>query len=171
MAALTPAADALGLRDLYLVDGAGTPDLPISPFKLAEALEVPVFVSEKLPDSHSGYLDWDDEGPFIVINAKHSHTRQRFTCAHELGHYWDVIKNRRNRDHFDRDERAALGNNISEVYANRFAAALLMPSDLVKDRFCGGLEDAKTLARIFRVSEQAMKIRLSNLGLVKDVSV
>lgn len=165
MAALTPARDAHKLRDLYLVDAAGNPDLPVNPFRLAEALEIPVFISEKLPENHSGYLDWDDEGPFIVINADHSQTRQRFTCAHELGHYWDVVENGRSVDHFDRDERAAEGNDISEIYANRFAAALLMPADLVRERFENGVKNPLTLARIFRVSEQAMKFRLANLSL------
>ncbi len=59
-----------------------------------------------------------------------------------------------------------------EIEANQFAACLLMPADLVKHAVtaCGGslLVDSQVseLASTFDVSEQAMTIRLSTLGLL-----
>jgi Zn-dependent peptidase ImmA (M78 family) len=62
--------------------------------------------------------------------------------------------------------------DAKEIEANQFAASLLMPAKLVRAhaaRFGKGplLEDeVRHLAREFEVSEQAMTIRLTNLGLI-----
>jgi hypothetical protein len=50
------------------------------------------------------------------------------------------------------------------IYANAFAAALLMPRSLVRALRKSGQSPAQ-LARFFRVSEQAMNYRLQNLGI------
>jgi Zn-dependent peptidase ImmA (M78 family) len=58
-----------------------------------------------------------------------------------------------------------------EVQANQFAATLLMPTKLLRER-ARRLQrpltenDVKTLTTEFKVSEQAMTIRLSGLGLI-----
>jgi predicted transcriptional regulator len=57
----------------------------------------------------------------------------------------------------------------SRIQANQFAAALLMPTRLVRyavERLAKPLQEAdvKTLASEFRVSEQAMITRLTTLG-------
>ena len=68
--------------------------------------------------------------------------------------------------------RSATGVDPKEIEANQFAACLLMPPDLVKHAVmaCGGspLVDSYVteLASTFDVSEQAMTIRLSTLGLL-----
>jgi Zn-dependent peptidase ImmA (M78 family) len=56
-----------------------------------------------------------------------------------------------------------------EIEANRFAAELLMPKDLLEadlDKFEIDIEDAETIqhmARRYGVSEQAMTLRIVNL--------
>ncbi len=53
-----------------------------------------------------------------------------------------------------------------EVQANQFAAALLMPRNMVEEKFKAGITDLANLAHLFRVSEEAMGYRLDQLGLV-----
>ena len=104
---------------------------------------------------------------------------RRFTIAHEIGHF--VLRHHSQRNelvHADdehqviyRSPRASTGQDPLEVQANQFAASLLMPTRLIQER-AGRLrkplsEDAvAALAREFKVSEQAMTIRLSTLGLI-----
>ena len=52
----------------------------------------------------------------------------------------------------------------AEIQANQFAAALLMPADLVRAAFAK-CQDLGELARLFNVSEAAMGFRLDRLGL------
>ena len=51
------------------------------------------------------------------------------------------------------------------IQANQFAAALLMPQDLVREHFATGLS-VDALAESFGVSKQVMAIRLAQLGLI-----
>ena len=53
---------------------------------------------------------------------------------------------------------------VEEEYANRFAAALLMPRAAV-EHFVGLGLTAPELARRFDVDEESMRHRLANLGL------
>jgi Zn-dependent peptidase ImmA (M78 family) len=70
-----------------------------------------------------------------------------------------------------RDSRSATGEHVREREANAFAAALLMPKQLIRaaiDRAhfdLGDDESLDALARMFDVSRQAMAYRVANLGL------
>lgn len=125
---------------------------------------VDVYVQD-MPWEKSGYLDWDDSGAFIVVNAAHSLVRQRFSCAHELGHLSDFM-NRGVRRSADRDHLASQGRDADEIYANKYAAALLMPKNDVARLFTQGL-NTDQLASRFKVSSEAMQWRLVNLGLAR----
>lgn len=70
-----------------------------------------------------------------------------------------------------RGPRSSQGVDPKEVEANQFAAALLMPSRCLrsKAKLHGSPlwdSDVTELARAFKVSEQAMTIRLQTLGLL-----
>lgn len=99
------------------------------------------------------------------INSEHAPVRQRFTTAHELGHL--IRHNQRHSPgtplYYKRDSLSACGSDDEEVYANQFAAALLMPAELV----CAYAEshDEFGLARLFGVSLDAMRHRLNNLQI------
>jgi len=116
--------------------------------------------------------------PTIIVHKTHARTRQRFTIAHELGHYVlrhqavagdHVIVDRGNFISL-RGPRAAAGVDIKEIEANRFAADLLMPEAMVRiavgDREQVDDIDVMLLAKQFQVSEQAMTIRLTTFGLL-----
>ncbi|MBL7285816.1 ImmA/IrrE family metallo-endopeptidase [Corynebacterium godavarianum] len=161
---LTPAGDAATALRLACSDAADDVALPVDPLQVARVYGVPVF-GYNLPSDLSGYLDWDEKGAFIVVNNNHNVERQRFTVAHEMGHFYDTHRRSLSRKKKDRARLAGEGTDIEEIYANRFAAALLMPADAVKKKF-QFTQDVGVLARLFQVSKQAMSIRLSNLGLV-----
>lgn len=106
----------------------------------------------------SGWFRNTQDGPVILINQNRSHAHQRFTLAHELGHYF--LK------HGDaaRDTAAQLRTrHPNEISANRFAAELLMPKQKVEDLLAEGYSQ-REMARIFDVSNEAMGYRLENLG-------
>ena len=116
--------------------------------------------------------DKDIEGfdtiKLIVINKKHPATRQRFTIAHELGHYF--LENRPKKCFSHRDDAGRYDKK--ERDANRFASALLMPEDSVKREFAEISSSYTTSAVIsiiaskFNVSSSAAEIRLKNLRLI-----
>ncbi len=128
-----------------------------------------------LGEKISGMLFIKDSEGIISYNPTESMVRQRFTVAHELGHFLlhrktqDIFVDKQFQVHF-RNENSATGQDIQELEANAFAAAILMPKDLLlteikKHNFDLGDESAmKELAKLFNVSLQAMTFRMVNLG-------
>src|SRR5664279_4874472 len=57
---------------------------------LANALGLEVYPVE-LPDAESGYIEHltNTDDSYIVVNKNHPSTRQRFTVAHEIGHFFE----------------------------------------------------------------------------------
>lgn len=86
--------------------------------------------------------------------------RDRFTVAHELGHYF------LHSEQGDIPLKATRkGTGIHEWEANWFGASLLMPKGEVS-RFCReNGNDASLVAARFKVSAQAATYRLEHLGL------
>ena len=105
----------------------------------------------------------------IVINSRHHSNRQRFTAAHELGHYiyhrdlldfgvGDTVAYRSEGSDFPNSKIGP----IQETEANRFASNLLMANRLVEKLKAEGVSEPGEMARRLGVSEAAMK---SKLGL------
>jgi len=121
-----------------------------------ESLENPSF------DNASGQFDlvyrMGRLMPVIRINPYRSLTHQRFTFAHELGHYF-LQHGPRNRDTGEQLQK----REPEEMAANRFAAGLLMPVDAVQNAVKSGIS-VYQMPGLFGVSEEAMSYRLRNLG-------
>lgn len=114
----------------------------------------------------------------VVVNDSHSDVRQRFTIAHELGH---LLLHGYTAAHADRtfkvrlrDSHSSEGSVAEEIEANRFAAELLMPTELLRRKLLNhtmeyapenqsGDRELAKLAQEFNVSKQALQIRLSSL--------
>lgn len=170
----TPENIAEGLAKQYNSKG-------ISPFPyeniLKDHTEVEMFFIDT-DDQISGAIMFEKitKKIKILINRSKSRTRQQFTIAHELGHYFlhsDTIRSEQgfvdgdgNLDSekilYRLDE--AKSTRI-EVEANRFAASLIMPKDYI-ERAWNELRDVEECAKIFNVSVSAMSIRLEKLGLL-----
>lgn len=124
-------------------------------------------------DEISGAIIRNGSQVVIAVNPTHHANRQRFTIAHELGHYF---LHEGLQEHVDENFRIAWRNansskavNWPEIEANRFAAELLMPTEFLQrdlDSLEGlGKRSVAVLARAYAVSPEAMKIRLTNLGI------
>lgn len=147
---------------------------PIDPIKLSNELGIKVYNAKFSEDNISGLVAKRDNNIVILVSQGDSPVRKRFTIAHELGHHLLHMQNTNKEEFIDKDvdmyrseetEGVAWSNsNREEVEANNFAAALLMPRDLVKQAVDVFGADLSELARHFNVSEEAIGIRLSKLG-------
>jgi Zn-dependent peptidase ImmA (M78 family) len=134
---------------------------------------------EPLQSNLSGFLYRHQNQAIIGANSLQARARQRFTIAHELGHF---LLHEDEQLHVDRSpyfrlrsDLASQGVDSAEIEANRFAAELLMPramvdSDLKAPDPVDVLDDefVARLARRYGVSTQAMTLRLNNLGYVEQ---
>lgn len=161
-----PEVEAQQLLDSAWRAHDGTLPLPVDPIVISRKLGIAVFEGDMKPNLSGRIVKESGADPRIVINKTDSFTRKRFTCAHELGHY---LKRLSTDDTFTyEDERgpmASTGLNEDEVFANQFAAALLMPAGEVRGRW-GQDVGVSELAITFAVSPEAMGYRLNNLGLI-----
>lgn len=160
---------AIAARDLLRTTWDYAPEqlsctLPVNPMHIAERLGLRVYLAYLEPDISGMLAKRVGEDAKIYINARDSEARQRFSCAHELGHY---VKRGLSGDasfgYIDRrGPHSSLGIDPDEVFANQFAAELLMPEPIVK-RYAEELSPAGLAAK-FGVSVGAMTYRLDNLG-------
>lgn len=154
--------------------------LPVDVRTIAKSHDIQIIEDDL--DEISGFIAKEDDVIIIGVNNKQSPVRQRFTIAHELGHYFLHGLGHTFVDKFThfRNAVSSKASNPYEIEANTFAAELLMPKDLVRDKVLEilrnnpNLEDAEELiehlAPIFEVSEQAMNFRLIKLGIINSES-
>ena len=103
----------------------------------------------------------------IEVDSTQYGPRQKFTIAHEIGHLALGHLGPSNRLLRDQASNFMTGVYVPvEREANKFAAALLMPERMIKFAVSQGYNSLSKLARLFDVSEGAMKWRLINLGLI-----
>lgn len=133
---------------------------PVDVLACAAAVGLPIY-SIDLPPGVSGMLKRVSGDKFeCYVDASEPSVRQRFTAAHELGHFV-FHRDSIGATHEDNYRLRAEGmTNWQETQANQFAADLLMPMDLISDATAAGTNTVSGLARLFKVSELAMSIRL-----------
>jgi Zn-dependent peptidase ImmA (M78 family) len=153
----------------------GINGVPVNVQAIANHKGVKVVV-QALDEGTSGVIVIKNNHAVIGVNQDHHPNRQRFSIAHELGHY---LPHRTESNifidttyTFYRDDNSTSGIDEREIAANTFAAELLMPHSLLKSYVDDNQVDVhdevaiRRLARRFSVSEQALTIRLINLGLI-----
>lgn len=113
----------------------------------------------------SGILEKDEDGNkwIMRVNKNHHPNRQRYTIAHELGHFCL----HKHLTHFFEDHIFFRGTESSkeEWQANDFASSILMPEQLLRDKVRSGIRNVEDLAKKFEVSTLALRIRAKNLGM------
>lgn len=160
---------------------------PVDVFSVAKSLGVVVNREPRFGDDHSGEIKIKDNVPIIWLNPFDVSTRQRFTLAHEVGHYInDILPHISNGttppDFIDGDDSLRRDGRQApvEYKANDFAARLLMPISFIEvngrklldslKAEVGGKVDTEVfitqLANLFDVSYQAMEVRLKSLGYI-----
>ena len=154
-------------------------EAPVDVERVARSLNVLV---KRTPseDDISGFILRQPGGQAIIgVNTLHHPNRQRFTIAHEIGHF---VLHRHDEVHVDRaliklrDRASSKGEDPEEVEANGFAAELLIPedflsTDLARLTLVDLLDDRRMqqLARRYQVSVQAMTNRLVSMGLLPNL--
>lgn len=135
--------------------------VPLDIERLARSFGIQVKIVP-MDDEVSGHLSLNDGVWEIAVNALHHPKRQRFTLAHELGHY---VLHRWQCQRFE-DKKLFRNNesNPMEAQANAYAADLLMPEDEFKDYIRNVSKNIDSIADHFKVSAYAVRVRAKNLG-------
>lgn len=137
---------------------------------LAKALGVSI-KSATLAPGISGEIRPRDGGGFVIrVNRHDPSKRQRFTVAHEISHFLLHSDHIGNGISDDVLYRSSLSDR-REAQANRLAADILMPDNLIREQVGAAQEKGVGdivlfLAEEFSVSEAAMRIKLENLGVL-----
>ncbi|MBY4897284.1 ImmA/IrrE family metallo-endopeptidase [Cupriavidus sp. AU9028] len=139
--------------------------LPVDPVAIARAAGVQVQAAHLGSDAGKlEILSGTPPLPVIWISDTDAHLRQRFTVAHELGHF--ALGH--GASFVDGKDSFSLANSDPlEVAANRFAAELLMPEFAITVLIMRRNEtDLRKLAKAFGVAPLAMRVRLDQLGWI-----
>ena len=109
----------------------GVSEAPVPVEQIARKLGAQI-TYESFEGEISGMLYRAQGAAVIGVNSRHAPTRQRFTVAHEIGHF---LMHKGQPVFIDRFVRVNWRDGESgreEVQANAFAAELLMPRDLTR---------------------------------------
>jgi Zn-dependent peptidase ImmA (M78 family) len=144
--------------------------------RLRESLEIEVGLRVflvPLPSKIAGlFVFVEPLGGSVAVNSKHPPDRRRWTMAHEYAHFLST-RNRPEVTSLPGTKRP----NETERFADAFAANFLMPRAGLVRRFselrnskAGSVTPASLLqlAHSYRVSAQAMTLRLEELALIPE---
>jgi hypothetical protein len=165
---MEPGRDAWDLvKQVWMTKGPGRITLPVDPVAISYRLEIEVFDDDELPPDVSGVIRKEAEfkNPQIFLNEADPLDRQRFTCAHALGHYsrssevgktgvWEFVE--------PRDFFAVPIGDTEEVYATEFAAEMLMPRAVFRE--IRDLPGVASLSAMFGVTADVIRFRLHQIG-------
>lgn len=133
--------------------------LPVRMSALCRQMGIPVYYYEPA-DNNDGCSTIVNGQPAIFVSSLTSVERQRFTCAHELGHILsgDVGKYKLvNREPSPAD-------NPVESRANVFASRLLAPAIVLHEM---NVQSAAEISEICGISQTAARIRFERLKLLR----
>jgi Zn-dependent peptidase ImmA (M78 family) len=171
---ITSLRDLVPIRGLTFAESFRIAELQATKLReLAEIIEPPlpetaisrlprVQVERMTPAPMSGATQWSHGRWLIILNGSEPLVRQRFSLAHEFKHildnpFIDVLYPR---------IRGMSSAERAEQVCDYFAGCLLMPRAWLKKAWCSGTQDVRPLARQFNVSNQAMQVRLLQIGLL-----
>ena len=166
-------------RALAVLMDFGVSEAPVPVEEIARKLGAQI-TYESFEGEISGMLYRDQGTTVIGVNSRHAPTRQRFTVAHEIGHFLIHKGQPVFIDRFVRVNWRDGESSREEVQANAFAAELLMPRDITRAAVERALyrrrdftpqELVGVLAKRFEVSTAAMQYRLINLEILNPYSL
>lgn len=144
-----------------VLDRTWAAGFPVDPERIAFQLDI-IVTRLPLKDGISGMLKAEPDFTEIFVNSTDTPARQRFTIAHEIGHYIE----RTSRGNFDFnfiDYRDNRNYDLHEFYADEFAGALLMPTQELRRLVEEGKPPA-VIAAHFGVSVPAVLQRVKRLS-------
>lgn len=142
---------------------------PVQPELIAKVEGLEVHLVMTWPDTVSGLLL--RESRRIGVNGRHARARQRFSLAHELGHWFlrhDFPWHERTVTIDEPPEQMSEDEHykLQENEANEFAGELLAPREMLKQAL-GRTRDTDELAELFGLSSEALWIRILRHNLLK----
>jgi Zn-dependent peptidase ImmA (M78 family) len=159
------------LRSAEVLRDLKTLNLPIDPFEIATRKDIVCQENSSMESGISGCMVKAGDNFGILYSTRFpSEGFQRFTVAHELGHYFmdgHVSHLFADGQTLHQSQSGFLSKDMYELEADAFAAGLLMP----KAAFQRAMEDAgegisaiEALATLCRTSLTATAIRLAKLS-------
>ncbi len=168
-------------------DGAGLAALPLEDLAETQGVAIEYFAAAEQPHT-LGYLDPADH--FVWLSDALPPAIERFTLAHELGHWWlhrtdaaplncaaaDVLATLENADlsASAQPEEAYSPRSRRERQANAFAAELLAPLDLIRRAYLGldgtPPQSVEALAATCHVSKAVITNQLTRLLAQQSVA-
>lgn len=148
--------------------------IPVDVVRIANANDIKVYEGD-LDKKVSGAIRYNktDEKFEILVNKNDAKVRQRFTIAHEIGHYFlhqdflmkeelhvDIMYRKNGKSETEIEEEKEREREV-----DYFAGALLMNQTLLEKMYKEN-NSIQELAEIFNVSVSAMTVRLDTLGLL-----
>ena len=142
---------------------SGSLKVPIDVNKIADFYGFRVALLDQPSEKFSGITHKTKKA--IGINKNHHPVRQRFSLAHELGHYF--------LDHPTADEELPSEEgdqerNIYESEANEFAGELLVPREVLKSSLMEH-KDIESLKKLFNVSRHVITLQITKHGFLKEI--
>lgn len=153
-----------------LIKELGIDSLAVDPFIIAERHDIVVKAKPDATRGVSGMLLRHGD-TFGILYATHvpSQGFQRFSVAHELGHYFldGHIDHVLSKDGFHTSHAGFVSADPYELEADSFAAGLLMPDQLFRHALSEhdpGIAAIEALAELCRTSLSATAIRYAELS-------
>ena len=136
--------------------------IPANILKIAKANDISVYKAD-MEKKILGAIRYNEGKYTILLNQAQSYEQQRFTLAHELGHFFlhkEILESE--EIHVDIMYKI---ENEQEEEVDYFAGALLMNRMLLEKMYREN-KSIRELAEMFEVSISVMTLRLDTLGLI-----
>lgn len=145
----------------------GRVPFPVDPFVIAEKLGI-VVDEVGLPLAIAGFILKRSGGPVeVFLNDRGNTQWRRFALAHIIGHY---VRDEDSEEIGYVDNRSDLMARVvdpEEIWCNRFATELLMPSGILRKWWLRG-DSPEQVRNKFDVSKQRLATRLGEMGLLRE---
>lgn len=162
-----------------LIDKLEIKTYPVPIIDILNGLNINTYVSEMPKSSISGFIIIKDDDmstdkieKIISVNINDPYDRQRFTFAHEFGHFLFDYRLNNREPYFDTYDLVKT-DEVAESIPSRFAAEFLMPAEMFKKRYkeLKGIYDdedkiAKKLSEDFEVGYKSVLKRLQELHII-----
>lgn len=136
----------------------------VDPVQVAHRLGARVVAGQLARHIAAGLVKEPGQEAIIVLNARDSVNRQRFSCAHQLGHLLSFADEGRDQyDHVELRQGLFGPQPLVEGSANAFAVALLLPAAETLRLHRRGATSIELGLR-FGVPREAAIYRLRQLG-------
>lgn len=145
-----------------LLDVLGHDEPDEVPLELITSLpRIRIVADQELPNSGASY--WNGQEWIIAVNPDDSRVRQRLTAFHEYKHIVD-----HGYSHLlYTGSQSADANRQAEQVADYFAGCVLASRRMLKRAWGEGIQRPDRLARLFGISEVAVRVRLEQIGLTE----